>query len=357
MASTSYRNVDTFTLSGYTFNLRSRTTVGSFSRSNNTVTANNARVDVNVTGPSGGSFNQSSPIVGSYSLPSGSNRRVNTSVKGGNQTCYVGDTYSTSNQSFSFTVDKNATSVSTNNGAGRGSSKWGGGQSLSIPSAGAPTGVTRSVSSVLTTTATLGASVSSWGTNCTAGTGQRIEYKKNSAGSYTNLAYSTAASHTRAVTGLASNSRYNVRSYALNGAGHGVTSGVIDFYTLPFAPAAGTPVFDATTVTVPTTQNNGDGAYTITKQYRYQEDGGAWSDWTTYTGNDVVITDLVPSTDYNLQLRSTTTAGTTTGGVIPLTTLPAGKIIMPNGDVVNAIPRAVYPNGDVKMLQVRRVVD
>lgn len=355
MASTSYRNVDTFTLSGYTFNLRSRTTVGSFSRSNNTVTANNAKVDVNVTGPSGGSFNQSSPIVGSYSLPQGSNRRVNTTVKGGNQTVYVGNTFSTSNQSFSFSVSKDATTVSTNNGAGRGSSNWGGGQTLSIPAAGAPTGVSRSVSGVTTTTATLGASVSSWGTNCTAGTGQRIEYKKSSAGSYTNLAYSTSSSHTRNVTGLTSNSRYNLRSYALNGAGHGVTSGVIDFYTKPLAPTAGTPVFDATTVTVPTTQNNGDGAYEITKQYRYQEVGGAWSAWTTYTGNDVVINDLIPSTDYNLQLQSTTTAGTTTGGVIPLTTLPAGKLVMPDGTVKNAIPHVVYPDGTVKMVTVTRV--
>lgn len=352
MASTSYRRVASFNAGGWNVNLESRTTAN-FSRSNNTISASSARVDVRFASDSVATSFSGFNIVGSYTLPQGTDRRTNTGV--GSGTWNRGDTKSTSNQSFSFSVSNTATTTNTNNGAGVNSASWGGGQSMTIPAAGLPTGLGRTAASITTTTATLGASVSSWGTNCTAGSGQRIEYKKSSASSYTNLAYSTATSHTRAVTGLTSNSRYNVRSYVSNGAGRTATSSVLDFYTLPLAPSAGAPIFEATTVTVPTTQNSGDGSYAITKQYRYQAVGGEWSAWTTYTGNDVVITDLLPSTDYNLQLRSTTTAGTTTGAIISLTTMPAGKIVMPDGDVLNAIPRVVHPNGDVEMVNVTMI--
>lgn len=353
MPSTSYRQVTTHSVSGYTFGIRSRTTVGSFSRTNNTLTVSNAKVDVNITGPSGGYFYDGSGLRGSYSMPGGVDRRSNTTVASGN--VYVGSTYSTSNQSFNVTVGRGDTSIYTNNGAGVGGSSWGNGQSLSIPAAGSPTGSNRSATNIGTTTATLNASVSGWGSNCTAGTGQRIEYKRNSDGSWTNLAYSTSTSHSRNVSGLTSNCQYNLRAYASNGAGNTASASTINFYTLPLAPTSGTPVFDATTVTIPTTLNTGGNAYSITKQYRYQAVNGAWSNWTTFTGTSLVITDLLPSTDYNIQMRSTTTAGTTTGPVISLTTLPAGKLVMPDGTVKSAIPRAVYPDGTVTMMQVTKV--
>lgn len=354
MASSSWRGTGAVLNAGYTFGLNGRMDWSSISRTNNTVTFRGVRAQVQVSGSSGTAYSGVQAYT-ALELPNGTSRRGKTSVGGTSQS--VGNVLSTGSADYSFSVGATATTTSLQVGgayAGDGIS-WASVDTISIPSAGSPTGVSAGYSAVTATTATLSASVSSWGTNCTAGTGQRIEWKRNADGAWTNEAYSTSTSHTRSKTGLVSNTRYNVRSYVSNGAGRTGGSGTKDFYTLPLAPSSGTPAFDATTVTIPITQNNGGGAYTITKQYRYQAVGGAWSDWTTFTANEVVITGLIPSTDYNIQLRSTTTAGTTTGGVVSLTTLPAGKLVMPDGTVKNAVPRAIYPDGTTKMVQVKEI--
>jgi hypothetical protein len=90
---------------------------------------------------------------------------------------------------------------------------------LTIPGVTAASGQAITATAIKPTTATLNASVSNWGTNCTAGTGQRVEYKKASDSTWTTLAYSTSASHSRNLTGLTPNTTYDIRTYTVNGAG------------------------------------------------------------------------------------------------------------------------------------------
>lgn len=92
-------------------------------------------------------------------------------------------------------------------------------KTLSFPAAGSPSGQSISATAITTTTATLNAAISNWGSYCTAGTGQRIEYKKSTDSTWTNLAYSTSTSHSRSLTGLRPGTTYNIRTYTVNGAG------------------------------------------------------------------------------------------------------------------------------------------
>lgn len=147
----------------------------------------------------------------------------------------VNDTNNGSSVSFTVSVGADTTSYGGRIGA------WFSGDSqtytsthtMTFPAAGSPTGSTATASNVSVTTATLGASVSGWGSYSSAGTGQRIEYKKTTDGSWTTLAYSTSTSHTRNITGLTPGTEYQVRTYASNGSGKTANSSTITFTTLP----------------------------------------------------------------------------------------------------------------------------
>ena len=82
-------------------------------------------------------------------------------------------------------------------------------------------------------------------------------------------------------------------------------------------------------VVIPTTTSTGGNAYTITKQYRIKEADGAYGSWTTYTGNDISITDLSPKTDYVVEVQSVTTAGTTVGSTLSFTTKSVSGNFLP----------------------------
>lgn len=230
-----------------------------------------------------------------------------------------------------------------------------GGLGLSIPALGAPTGVTATFSLLSSRTVRLSASVSGWGANATAGSGQRIEWKKVSDGAYTNEAYSTATSHNRDKTGLTPNTQYNLRSYALNGGGKSTNSAGTTFVTLSDATETSKTVL-ATTVSFLLAPVQGFRSTSTFVRYRKTGDV-AWINSATQTGATptVGISGLLPNTDYEYQLAVTTTEGTWYGDTQTLTTLPAGKLVMPNGDVLNAIPRLVYPNGDVEMVNINLV--
>lgn len=238
MASTAYRRVASFSASGYNVNLESRTTA-SFSRTNNTLSVSGAKVDVRFANDSAAILFSGFNIVGSYSLPQGTDRRSNYGL--GSDQWNRGETRSTPAQSFTVTVGKDATSITTNNGAGVNSASWGGGQSFSIPTAGSPTGQTINATDVSVVTVTLNAAISNWGTNCTAGSGQRIEYREGTSGAWTELAYSTSMSHSRNVTGLKPSTLYQMRTYTSNGAGQTGYSSISTFTTLP-APSTSAPL-------------------------------------------------------------------------------------------------------------------
>lgn len=104
---------------------------------------------------------------------------------------------------------------------------------LSIPTVSAASGQTVSASNIQTTSARLTSSLTSWGNNCTAGTGQRIEYKKSTDSTWTTLAYSTATSHYNDITNLEPGVTYDMRTYEVNGAGLTSNSSTAQFTTLP----------------------------------------------------------------------------------------------------------------------------
>lgn len=233
MASTSFaNNVRVTNIGGFSFGFDVRINVSSFSRSNNTITVNGMSTTVRVNSGSVGSSFSGFTVTGHGDMADGT-RRYNTSL--GSGTFNRGSSYTTSTVSFTVNVSSGASTISvrphvTVNG-GSGSAA----RSMSIPTVGAPTGQSVNVTNIKTKTATLNASVSSWGTNATAGTGQRIEYRQQGIGSWVNLAYSTAGSHSRNITGLKPNTTYEVRTYALNGAGLSSNSSTITFKTKPAA--------------------------------------------------------------------------------------------------------------------------
>lgn len=121
---------------------------------------------------------------------------------------------------FSIGVNALDTSVGAAVGAWfSGDGETSGGLTLYFPAAGYPSGQSASSSNITVSTATISASISNWGSYCTAGTGQRLEYRQGSSGGWTTLAYSTSSSHNRSLTGLKPGTTYEVRTYTANGAG------------------------------------------------------------------------------------------------------------------------------------------
>lgn len=231
MASTAYQNnIRVTNLAGFNFGFDARTEWDSISRTNNTITINNLRTRMRVNSGSEGSSFYGYNIDVHTDVPSGTRRR-NSDL--GSGTFTRGSDYLGSGGNYSITVGATDTSISSRSGVTvNGATGWTNSQTITIPSAGLPTGSSINASNVKTTTATLNASVSSWGINCTAGTGQRIEYREQG-GSWINLAYSTSTSHSRNLTGLEPGTVYEARTYTVNGAGRTASSSTITFKTLP----------------------------------------------------------------------------------------------------------------------------
>jgi len=223
---------------------------------------------------------------------------------------------------------------------------------VSFPAAGAPSGTTGAPETITTTSVSIRNNVTSWGSYCTAGSVRSYRADNASFTSQTYIATTDNALVTH--TGLTPNDEYWFRGWQNNGAGLSAYQGSTrTAVTLPLAPVMSTPVPVATTCTIPTTIDVGGGKYTITKQYRTKETvGGTYGAWTTYSGANIEVTDLTPSTDYTIEVQSITTAGTTVGSTDTFETLPAGKLIYSNGDVVNAIPRAVVDGSPTVMVNV-----
>lgn len=218
--------------------------------------------------------------------------------------------------------------------------------------ASAPSGMWVSSSAVTDTTANLYGNVDYWGDYSSAGSGMRIEYWKTGSG-VINLPFNTGGSHTQSVTGLTPNSEYNVRNYASNGSGVGANGGPALFYTLANATETSKNVQAATIAFV---LNVAQGARATTAKIQYRKVGSAtWLDSPTGAGGTPTITvsGLLPSTQYEYRRSVTTSDGTWTGATETATTLPAAKLIMPDGTVKNAIPRTILADGTVDMKKVK----
>lgn len=342
MPYTSWRRIDSFS-SG---EVQARE-YASFSRTNNTLYVSGFKSQWRVT--VSGSDTQ---IVTRSYMTSGTNRKT---TNFGSRSWSANQVFNGGTWSGSISVSTGTSSISTRTQWGDYSGSWyNSTTNFSIPTVSAPSFGAPTFSNIGTTTATLKGTVNSWGSNCTAGSGVRFGVSWPGRDQFYN-SRTTSSSPSWNLTGLPSNTTINADMDATNGAGLSYDGANRSMVTKPLAPTSGIPVIEATTATIPVYINTGGGAYSITKQYRYQEVGGAWSSWTTYTGSSITLTDLIPSAEYNFQLRSTTTAGTTTGSVISLLTLPAGKIVLPDGSVQSAVPHLVMPDGTVRMCNVATI--
>lgn len=216
----------------------------------------------------------------------------------------------------------------------------------------APGGRASSVDTITVTSARLGAKHDNNGRGTSSA--NRSYWRLNNAGGWSQTADNGGTGWKyRTVTTLASNSMYGRFSRHWNNNGDTADTGVATFATLPAAATAGVITFLATTASIPTTQATGGGFHAITKQYRLKQGADAWGAWTTFAPTTIELSGLLPNTDYQLELRSTTSAGTTTNATTyNFTTLPAGKLVYSDGSVVNAIPRVVVDSEPTVMVNI-----
>lgn len=319
-------------------------------RYNNTIQFRSAYGQVQVTGS--GSF-YGMDLREWVEIPRGS-LRINAHSFGTSHS--GGDVVSTWAGSWDVGVGVDTTSMELNAGAAYGSDgvSWAGGLWVSVPGVGYTEGTTI-MDAGSTTDTQLGVrnDVTTWGANASAGAVR--SYRADNA-VWTGQTYLAATDNSLVLhTGLTANKKYWFRGWSDNGAGrsnwHSATTGV----TLSKSTIVTT---DIQAVSAQFTGTAVTGEYAPTTKIQYRVVGaGTWTDSTTGSGAtfDITLTGLTPSTDYEYQLLNTTTAGTKTEAVVPFTTLPAAKVVMPNGDVKSAIPRIVHPNGDVEMVKVNLV--
>jgi hypothetical protein len=207
----------------------------------------------------------------------------------------------------------------------------------------APTVSTQAVSGITTTggtgngniTATGGLSPTTRGFCYVLGTGTPTT--SNSTVSDTGT-FSTGA-YTKAITGLTSGTRYNVRAYAINAEGTSYGS-TVALTTSPVTPTVTTQAASDAAINTATLNGNitATGGENATARGFYLAAGSV-----TPTAADTVIsasgsfgtgaytgsaTGLTPNTLYSARAFATNSAGTSTGSVIEFTTLPA-----PSGDI------------------------
>lgn len=204
------------------------------------------------------------------------------------------------------------------------------------PSASAPTLTTPVVSSITTTSATLGATVTSNGGAALTSRGTVWGTTASPTGNSLAEGGTTVAAFTHSRTGLTANTAYTYRGYATNSAGTGYSADGI-FTTLPLAPTVGT---GSSTTTSGFTANwshptMGAASYSYTVEV---DDNSDFSSITT-TVNSIsssntsqAITGLASSTTYYYRVKavnaqgssdwSSTSAGVTTSAAISPTLNP-----------------------------------
>lgn len=220
-----------------------------------------------------------------------------------------------------------------------------------------PQGLTQSIGTITNTSAIATLDISGLGHGTSAA--HKCQYKLSTSGTYSDSAnqdITDLAPNTFTLSSLAPNSNYNYRQVAWNNNSDTATAGAGSFLTLADGSISAPSNLLATTVTlngVITASQTSATAPTTKFQYRKQGDT-AWIDSTTTTSLSpaIAISGLLPNTTYEYRLSVTNTTGTWTSGNSTLTTLPAGKLIYPDGTVKNAIPRMIQPDGTVTMLNI-----
>ena len=227
---------------------------------------------------------------------------------------------------------------------------WTGGLGISIPALGAPAGNT-TFDSRTDTTLKVRNDVTTWGANATSGSVRSYRADNSGFSGQTYIGTSDNALVTH--SGLSPNTRYWFRGWADNGGGKSAYMSTIDATTLANASETSKNV-QATTVDFILAVAQGYRTTTAKVQYRKTGDT-TWIDSPTGAGGtpSIAVTGLLPSTQYDYRLIVTTTDGTWEGATSTFTTLPAAKIVMPDGTVKNAIPHVIQPGGTAEMVQVK----
>ena len=226
---------------------------------------------------------------------------------------------------------------------------WTGGLGIAIPGVSAPTGTTYFVSRTHDSLVVRN-DVTNWGANVTAGSVRSYRASNSGFSGQTYLGTSDNANITH--TGLTPNTEYWFRGWASNGAGLSAYMSTITAVTLATSTVTSTDL-QATSLRLQGTATTGK--YTPTTKIQYKRTADAtWIDGPSAAGGtfDLTVTGLLPSTSYDYRTVTSTTAGDYTGATTTATTLPAAKMIMPNGDVVNAIPHVITPEGVEEMVKV-----
>lgn len=220
----------------------------------------------------------------------------------------------------------------------------------------APYGLTQSVNSITTSTATVVLDISNRGHGTSAT--HRAEYKPTNQSNYTNSSNQSITdlnANNFNISGLTQNTEYHYRQRAWNNNNDTAVSSAGTFVTLAEVVSLESTDVQATSVTfvnIGVTQ----GHHTTNTKVQYRKKGDStWLDSASKTGTGISIevTGLLPSTTYERRFVCTTTAGTTTGSIAEFTTLPAAKLVMPDGSTINAIPRVIQTDGTTGMVKVR----
>lgn len=207
----------------------------------------------------------------------------------------------------------------------------------------APGGRARSVDTITDTSARLGAKHDNNGRGTSSA--NRNYYRLDNTGSWSQTADNSGTGWKYRTVTLLSNRMYGYFSRHWNNNGDTADTSTATFVTLANASESAKDIL-ATTVAF--SLNVSQGYYTTTAKVQYRKKGDTtWLDSGTGSGATptINVAGLLPNTIYEYRLVVTTTAGTWEGSVQELTTLPAGKLVMPDGSVKNAITRLVFPDG------------
>lgn len=345
MAETGWRRVDSFS-SG---EVQAREWVDNFVRTNNNLRINGLRSEWRAT--VGGSdsnvwtrtyLNGVERIYKHYGNPSW-----------GAWSVFYGD-----QAWFDITVGANDTTIYTSTSWGDYSGAWNNGdRNIAIPALGSPTVIKPSTTVATDTSITVNTGTgANWGANATADW-WRIEYKEASSSTWLNLGNKTGTvtNITVEIPNLKTNTRYDIRTRMRNGGGKEAVSSTESKTTLANATSSVKEILAANFI-INVKPAQGRDATSARVNYRKKGDA-TWLDTEAKAGNDVDIdvTGLLPSTQYEYRVEVITTAGSWFSEVSELTTLPAAKLVYPDGTVKNAIPWAIHPNGDKKMLDVKLI--
>lgn len=137
-----------------------------------------------------------------------------------------------------------------------------------------------------------------------------VQYRVQGAGTWTTWTHTASLHNVATLTGLASNSTYEVRVATVNEQGTSEWSPTVTF-TIASVPAqvTGLTAGTATGSTQPISWTAVAGATSYLIEYK-ADSSGTWLNFNTVTGTSATVTGLTPSTSYNYRVSAINSVGT-----------------------------------------------